>query len=267
MELLGYLAAAAIGVTLGLMGGGGSILTVPVLVYLFGVPATTATGDSLFLVGATAAVGAGLLARQKQVDGRAALAFLVPSFAMVWLTRRFLVPALPAQLGSLPLGTALLLLFAALMLVTATSMLRPRSEVSEVGNVQLGRLVPSALGVGVLTGLVGAGGGFLIVPALTLFARLPMKRAVGTSLAVISANSLLGFFSDPALARSASWPFLLTLTGLALVGMGVGTWLSRKISSATLRPAFGVFLLLMGAYMVGRELFLNPSAAHVTLHR
>lgn len=267
MELLGYLAAAAIGVTLGLMGGGGSILTVPVLVYLFGVPAAMATGDSLFLIGATAAVGAALLARQKQVDGRAALVFLVPSFLTVWLTRRFLVPALPAQLGLLPLGTALLLLFAALMLVTALGMLRPRPEASEVGKVQLGRLVPSALGVGVLTGLVGAGGGFLIVPALTLFARLPMKSAVGTSLAVIAANSLLGFFSDPSLARSASWPFLLTLTGLALAGMGVGTRLSRKISSAALRPAFGVFLLVMGAYMLSRELFLNPSVARVTLHR
>lgn len=267
MELLGYLAAAAIGVTLGLMGGGGSILTVPVLVYLFGVPAATATGDSLFLVGATAGVGAGLFVRQKQVDGRAAMAFLAPAFLTVWLTRRFLVPALPAHFGLLPLGTALLLLFAALMLVTAVSMLRPRPEAPEIGKPSLGRLVPSALGVGVLTGLVGAGGGFLIVPALALFARLPMKRAVGTSLAVIAANSLFGFFSDPALARAADWPFLLALTALALAGMGVGTALSKKVSGAALRPAFGVFLLVMGTYMAGHELFLNPSSISVTLPR
>ena len=259
MEVLGYGAAVLIGITLGLMGGGGSILTVPVLVYLFEISASTATGYSLFIVGATAAIGAALMARRGLVVGRAAVSFALPSFLTVWLTRNFLLPATPEKLGSVSRDTLLLIFFAALMLVTALSMLRKRKEVA--GDVpestDLRRLAAPALVVGMVTGLVGAGGGFLIVPALTLSAKLPMKHAVGTSLAIISANSLFGFFSDRHVQGATHWRFLLTLTALAALGMGVGTLLSKRIPGDKLRPAFGVFLLVMGTYMVAREIFLH----------
>lgn len=258
MELMGYVAAVMIGITLGLMGGGGSILTVPVLVYLFETPASVATGYSLFIVGTTAALGALLMARRGLVVGRAAVSFALPSFLTVWLTRNFLLPAAPEKLGSISRDTALLVFFAALMLVTALSMLRGRKEATEPTTPPNPlQLIPPALVVGVVTGLVGAGGGFLIVPALTLAAKLPMKRAVGTSLAIISANSLFGFFSDRHVHITTHWGFLLTLTALAAGGMGLGTLLSKRIPGEKLRPAFGVFLLVMGTYMVAREIFLH----------
>ncbi|WP_395094724.1 sulfite exporter TauE/SafE family protein [Armatimonas sp.] len=253
MEILGYAAAVIIGITLGLMGGGGSILTVPVLVYLFGESASKATGDSLFIVGVTAALGAALMARRGLVDVLAAVRFTLPAFVTVWLTRHFLLPAIPERLGMISRDTALLVLFAALMLATAVSMLRKRKEASQ--DEKAGSLTLPALVVGVVTGLVGAGGGFLIVPALTLAAKLPIKRAVGTSLAIIAANSLFGFFSDTKVRSEASWGFLLTLTALAVVGMGIGVLLSKRIPGEKLRPTFGIFLLLMGIYMVAREIF------------
>lgn len=259
MEIFGYLAAFVIGITLGLMGGGGSILTVPVLVYLFGLPAARATGYSLFIVGATAALGAFLMAKRGQVAGRAVLGFALPSFLTVWLTRRYLLPALPEHLGRVSRDTLLLTFFAILMLATAVSMLRKRKEApgDAPESTDLRQLVPPALVVGIVTGLVGAGGGFLIVPALTLTVRLPIKRAVGTSLAIISANSLFGFFSDASVRDTAHWGLLLTLTALAAVGMGVGTLLSKRIPGEKLRPAFGLFLLVMGTYMVVREIVLH----------
>ena len=259
MELLGYAAAVVIGITLGLMGGGGSILTVPVLVYLFGMSASVATGYSLFIVGATSAIGAALRARCGLVAGRAAISFALPAFLTVWLTRSFLLPAIPEHLGLVSRDTALLMVFAALMLVTAISMLRGRKETPARADApaKLVALVVPALVVGVVTGLVGAGGGFLIVPALTLAAKLPIKRAVGTSLAIIAANSLFGFFSDPRTHQSANWGFLLTVTGLAIVGMAIGTGLAQRLPGEKLRPAFGMFLLTMGLYMLGREIFLH----------
>lgn len=260
MELLGYAAALIIGVTLGLMGGGGSILTVPVLVYLFHQGAHTATGNSLFIVGTTALVGAGLLARRGLVATRVAVLFVVPAFTMVWLTRRFLLPALPHQLGPLTLDAALLVLFAALMLITAVSMFRRREDAGppkEELLPPLKQVIGPALLVGLVTGLVGAGGGFLIVPALALAAQLPMKRAVATSLAIIAINSLVGFLSDTQTRAHADWRFLITFTLLAMVGMSLGTVLSRRIPGARLRPAFGGFLLVMGTYMVVRELLFR----------
>lgn len=260
MELLGFVAAVLIGITLGLMGGGGSILTVPVLVYLFHQGAHTATGNSLFIVGITALVGAGLMARRGLVSPRVALLFVTPAFVTVWLTRRFLLPALPHQLGPISLDTALLVLFAALMLLTAVSMFRRREETGEVKEEvmpPLSRILVPAVVVGLVTGFVGAGGGFLIVPALALTAQLPMKRAVATSLAVISINSLAGFLADTKTRAQADWRFLLTFTVLAMVGMSVGTVLSRHIPGARLRPAFGAFLLVMGTYMVVREIFFR----------
>jgi len=265
METLGLAAMALVGVTLGLMGGGGAILTVPIFLHLFHLTLAEATTYSLFLVGAVSFMGSGLMARRGLVDLRVALTFALPAFAAVAATRRLLVPALPAQFGPWDRDQVLVVLFALLMASTAVAMLRPRKESSETVNEVndpdagsrgrvLGGGVPQSVVVGVLTGLFGAGGGFLIVPALVLVHRLPMARAVGTSLLIIASNALIGFVSDNSVRPNADWPLLLKGTGIAAVGMLAGNAVSRHVPSSRLRQGFGVFLLVMGVWMLWRSL-------------
>lgn len=257
MEVLGYLAATLIGVALGLIGGGGSILTVPVLVFLFGQTASQATAYSLFVVGVTALVGTVLSAQKGTVDFRIALVFGPPSVLAVYAVRGFVMPAIPdqlAQIGGFTLtkDTAVLLLFAGLMLATAISMLRGgnRPEPEPPESLPYLKIALEGLVVGGVTGLVGAGGGFLIIPALVLLAGLPMKQAVGTSLAIISAKSLIGFMGDVQSTPSLNWPLILTVSLAAVLGMGVGTLLQSRIDGARLKPAFAIFVLVMGAFVL-----------------
>lgn len=265
-HLLGYFAAVFIGLSLGIMGGGGSILTVPVLVYLMGVSPVLSTAYSLFVVGSTSVVGAAGYFRKGLVSVPTALLFLGPSVAAVFFTRRVLMPAIPPELfrlGGLVFTKDLLVLvaFAALMVVAAASMIRSRQEPVAVGpdtetaqplNYPL--ILVIGLLVGLLTGFVGAGGGFLIIPALVLGARLPMKLAVGTSLAIIALNSLIGFTGDLSAGTHIEWPFLLGFLAFALLGIVLGTYLSRFIPGAKLKPAFGWFTLAMGSFILLREL-------------
>jgi uncharacterized membrane protein YfcA len=267
LHYLGYVAAIFIGLMLGVMGGGGSILTVPALVYLLGVSPVLSTAYSLFIVGSTALVGAAGYWRRGLVALPTALRFLGPSLAAVFLTRRVLLPAVPARLfalGSLVVTKDLLVLlgFAVLMVVAAVAMIRPGSATgaatagAPAGN---GRVLGMGAAVGLLTGLVGAGGGFLIIPALVLGARLPMAQAVGTSLAIIALNSLLGFAGDLSAGRVIDWPFLLGFLAFALAGIGLGGWLARFIPGARLRPAFGWFTLAMGSFILVKELIFRTS--------
>jgi uncharacterized membrane protein YfcA len=265
METLGLAAMALVGVTLGLMGGGGAILTVPIFLHLFHLTLAEATTYSLFLVGTVALMGAGLMARRGLVDLRAAVWFALPAFAAVAATRRFLVPALPAHFGPWERDQVLVVLFALLMASTAVAMLRPRpdspsqsaglkhSEAEPAAKVPGGGILQSLM-VGLLTGVFGAGGGFLIVPALVLVHRLPMARAVGTSLLIIASNALVGFASDNSVRPHADWPLLLQGTAIAAVGMLIGSALSTHVPAARLRQGFGVFLLAMGAWMLWRSL-------------
>ncbi|MBC6698946.1 sulfite exporter TauE/SafE family protein [Hymenobacter puniceus] len=272
-SLLGYFAAVFIGLSLGIMGGGGSILTVPVLVYLMGVSPVLSTAYSLFVVGSTSVVGAAGYFRKGLVSVPTALLFLGPSVAAVFFTRRVLMPAIPPELfrlSGLVFTKDLLVLvaFAALMVVAAASMIRSRPEPVAVGPVAVGPDTKTAqflnyplilvigLLVGLLTGFVGAGGGFLIIPALVLGARLPMKLAVGTSLAIIALNSLIGFTGDLSAGTHIEWPFLLGFLAFALLGIVLGTYLSRFIPGAKLKPAFGWFTLAMGSFILLRELVL-----------
>ncbi len=262
LHYLGYLAAVFIGMLLGIMGGGGSILTVPALVYLLGVSPVLSTAYSLFIVGSTALVGAAGYWRRGLVALSTALQFLGPSLVAVFLTRRILLPAVPSRLftlGSLVVTKDLLVLlgFAGLMVVAAVAMIRPGNRADEPAAAPpsgRGRVLGMGAAVGLLTGLVGAGGGFLIIPALVLGARLPMAQAVGTSLAIIALNSLLGFAGDLGAGRIIDWPFLLTFLAFALAGIGLGSWLTRFIPGARLRPAFGWFTLAMGAFILAKEL-------------
>jgi uncharacterized membrane protein YfcA len=263
MEIIGSLAAVLIGVLLGIIGGGGSILTVPVLVYLFGIVPVTATAYSLFMVGTTSVLGSISYFKKKEMDLKTAVIFGIPSVATVYMTRAWLLPSIPHTLwtvGTVELTKDLLLmlLFAILMLLASYSMLRGSKKLQNSVDKEQRFNYPLILLegglVGVLTGLVGAGGGFLIIPALVLLSRLPMKKAIGTSLLIIATKSLIGFIGEIG-QTSIDWSFLLYLSGLAMLGILLGIYLERFMDSEKLKPAFGVFVLLMGLYILVKEIW------------
>ncbi|MBC9929077.1 sulfite exporter TauE/SafE family protein [Chitinophaga qingshengii] len=265
MEILGYIAAALIGMSLGLIGGGGSVLTLPVLVYLFGITPAAATSYSLFIVGSTSLVGAIGNYRKKRVNIPIAMLFGIPSIAAVWLTRHFLMPVIPVELfkiGGFMVGRelALMLLFAGLMLLASFSMILGKSREPETGKPMdtTGkiRLVLYGALIGGVTGLLGAGGGFLIIPALIMIAGLPMKTAVGTSLMIMAMSTLIGFMGDTGHA-DINWTLLLVLSAIAVAGVLAGGLLSRRIPGARLKHAFGWFVLAMGVYIILLETWLK----------
>ena len=261
IDLLGYFGALVIGVTLGLIGGGGSILTVPVLVYLLSINPVTATAYSLFVVGASSLVGAVNNLKQKLVDFRTATVFAVPAFVAVYGTRKFLVPAIPEHIFSLwgfevTRGIGIMLFFAVIMIAASVSMIRGNSnedlrETKVQYNYPL--IIFEGIVVGILTGIVGAGGGFLIIPALVLLAKLPMKKAVATSLLIIAVKSLIGFIGDIQ-NMDIDWGFLTIFTSLAIGGIFLGGYLNRFIDGKKLKKGFGWFVLVMGIYIIGKEL-------------
>ncbi len=259
MEIIGYLSALGIGLVLGLLGGGGSILAIPILVYLFNIEPVRASAYSLFIVGITSAAGTLSKHREGLVSFRTGIAFGIPSIITIFMTRKWLVPSIPEvvfQYGEFLLTKRLLLLglFAVLMVLAAIPMIRQGKEPlpSSVPKSVLPMILQGA-GIGLITGLVGAGGGFLIIPGLVFLTGLPFKTAAATSLLIITLNSLVGFLGD-LLNYEMEWPFLLGITGLAILGMFSGHFLSKKYKGAQLRKAFGWFVLLTGAYILTKEL-------------
>lgn len=259
MEIFGYLAAVLIGLILGFIGGGGSILTVPVLVYLFHVPTELSTAYSLFIVGSTSLIGVLPKWRQMEVDLRTAVLFGIPSMLTVFSTRKWILPTIPDLIYSsdylvLTKSNAMLVLFSLLMLFAAFNMLKGHTteQEQEQGPFQWNNyplMIQGAI-VGILTGLVGVGGGFLIVPALVMYSKLNMKMAVGTSLLIISVNSLIGFTGDIWTQGSLmDWRFLGLLTLLAVIGILIGGQLAKKLETKILRKAFAWFVLLMGLFV------------------
>ena len=334
MLIAGYIAAVVIGFTLGLIGGGGSILTVPVLVYMLHINPVLATAYSLFVVGVSSTVGAFNYMKKGLLNYKTAIIFAVPSFIAVFLTRKFLVPAIPEQLfsiGELDITTEVLFILllilamifvsllslnkifqgnkkhvktfllvtpAAIMVFLVRQFLIPRipDNLIVIGDFTLSRdmgimlffalimllaglsmitkkksaeddkepkgiiynypmIVVEGATIGTITGIVGAGGGFLIIPALVLLARLPMKMAIGTSLLIIAVKSLAGFLGDLS-NQSIDWVFLLSFTGLAIIGIFIGTYASRFIDNQKLKKGFGWFVLMMSVYIILKELFL-----------
>lgn len=264
MEIFGYIASVFIGISLGLIGGGGSILTVPVLVYLFGIDAFLATEYSLFIVGISSLAGSFSYFKKGLVDFKTAFIFGVPSIVFILLTRNYLLPLIPDEVftfGSFIVtkDIFLLLLFAGLMITASYKMIQKSVELkieiipSQNNNTPLA--VAEGSVVGILTGLVGAGGGFMIIPALVNLLKTPMKTAIGTSLVIISLNSLIGFFSSMNHVK-IEWNLLSTITAIAIVGIIIGSQLSKKIDGKKLKPAFGWFILVMGIYIIIKELFL-----------
>lgn len=264
MEVFGYACAILMGLSLGLIGGGGSILTVPILVYLFSIDAVLATGYSLFIVGFTSLIGSFSHIRMGNVHLRTAVVFGIPSILAVFITRAFIVPAIPQDLfniGTLQITKpiALLLLFAVIMLLASYSMIRRKKQKPDYDKVQYNYplIIIEGFIVGTITGLVGAGGGFLIVPALVLLAHLPMKKAIGSSLLIIATNSLLGFSVSLFHRDSIDWHLLLTFSAIAILGIIIGSLMSKKISNEKLKPAFGWFVLIMGIYIILKETLLK----------
>ncbi|MCA6073563.1 sulfite exporter TauE/SafE family protein [Fulvivirga sedimenti] len=267
IEIIGYLGAAIIGLSLGLIGGGGSILTVPVLVYLLSVEPVLATAYSLFIVGLSSLIGGINYARKGLVDFKTGIVFTIPAFIAVYSTRMWIVPALPDNwfnLGNLAVtkDVGILLLFALLMIFASYSMIKDKKKPAENEDENQKPkfnypmiLIEGAV-VGVLTGLVGAGGGFLIIPALVLFAKLPMKMAVGTSLLIIAAKSLIGFIGDIQADQPIDWTFLMIFSSISIVGIFAGSYLSTFIDGNKLKKGFGWFVLVMGSFMIVKELFL-----------
>ena len=266
MQLTGYIIAVLIGISLGLIGGGGSILTVPVLVYLMGVDPVLATTYSLFIVGLTTLVGGTRAYANKLVDFRSVSLFGIPSILTVFIARHFILPHIPDILftvGNLQVkkGSFLMMLFALLMLTAAISMMRNNDE-GKAGNAAVSSqdkifslLIPGLL-IGLVTGLLGAGGGFLIIPALVLFVKLPMKTAVGTSLLIIAINSIFGFvFSIGHFALD--WSLLFSFTALSVAGVFIGSALSARMNGNALKKWFGWFVLSMSIFILTKEFFFS----------
>lgn len=264
IEILGFIGALVIGVVLGLIGGGGSILTVPVLVYLLYLNPVTATAYSLFVVGVSALVGALQNIKKGLVDFKTAIVFAIPAFIAVYATRKYILPAIPEKLFDIgdfivTKDIGIMVFFALIMLLASVSMIRGKCENCDDENATVQYNYPmiilEGLVVGLLTGIVGAGGGFLIIPALVMLAKLPMKKAVATSLLIIAIKSLIGFIGDVE-NLDIDWAFLLIFTFLSVIGIFIGIWLNKFIQGDKLKKYFGWFVLIMGIYIIIKELLL-----------
>lgn len=260
-EIIAYALSIIMGMTLGIFGGGGSILTLPILVYVLQINPVLGTAYSLFVVGLTALVGAISKLRNKEIDLKVAATFAIPSILAVYATRRYILPAIPEEFGKIgelviDKDLGLMLLFAIVMLLASYSMIRKsKPKASNAKGINYPMIIVDGLLVGTLTGLIGAGGGFLIVPALVVLVGLEIKKAVATSLLIISLKSLIGFTGDIGSGQAIDWPFLLLFTALAVIGMLAGLLIGKRIESGKLKTAFGWFILAMAIMIILMELF------------
>jgi uncharacterized membrane protein YfcA len=258
-QILGYIGALIVGLVLGLIGGGGSILTVPLLVYLLGYNPVVATAYSLFVVGTSSMVGTYQKHKKGLVDFKTGLAFSFPSFVAVYLSRRYLVPGIPETIFSIgdyeiSKGMGIMIFFAIIMLLASISMIRKGKDEEVVSkNQPYYKTFVQGLIIGTITGIIGAGGGFLYVPALVLWANIPMKKAVGTSLIIVTINSLIGFMGDVQ-TLDIEWGFLLIFTLISILGIILGVFLSKFVSGPKLKKSFGLFVLIMAIYIIFKEL-------------
>lgn len=247
-SILAIPGALAIGISLGLLGSGGSILTVPVLVYLVGQDEKVAIAGSLFIVGSIAAAGSLQFLRSRLVQWRSVVVFGVPGMLGTWLG---------AWLATYVPGITQLALFAVVMLLASWLMLRPLDlEHAEHRERALWKIAGDGLIVGVITGLVGVGGGFLIVPALVLLGGLTMHQAVATSLVIIALKSFSGFYKYLDVLEQQSlqldWPTLWLVTVIGVIGSFAGAAAAKRVPQAKLKTAFGYFLIVMGIYILAR---------------
>lgn len=264
MEFFAYALAILIGVSLGLIGSGGSILTIPILVYFLGIDPLTATAYSLFIVGASALVGGVRKAIEGMVDYKTVVYFGIPSIFMVLATRTFIMPSIPSvlfpdTLCALPKETFVMVLFSLVMLLASSSMIRnrPQENFAQHKNFNYVSVFLKGIVLGLVTGMVGAGGGFLIIPTLVVSARMEMKRAIGTSLFIVAFNSLIGFLGYWEIDdHPINWPLLLLFSFLSILGIFIGARIAKEIDGQKLKVGFGWFVLCMGIYIFVREMIL-----------
>lgn len=268
MAILGFFGALVIGIILGLIGGGGSILTVPIFTYILEIPAEKATAYSLFVVGTTALVGALISAKHKLIDFKTGLIFAFPAFIGVYLSRKYILPNIPDTLFSyhnitLNKDMAIMIFFAIIMLLAAFFMIRGKASNNNDNEVEVKYNIPmliiEGLIVGVLTGIVGAGGGFLIIPALVLFARLPMKKAVATSLMIIAIKSFgsIGDIEKPNFWIQIDWSLLLPFTIFSILGIFIGLYMNKFIDGKKLKKGFGFFVLIVAVFILVEEIITS----------
>lgn len=265
MIIAGFIAFLIIGLILGLIGGGGSVLGVPVLVYIMFYSAETATNYSLFIVGLTSLIGAIAYLRKGEISFEAILQFALVSMVTVFCVRKFVMPAISQNITiyniAIQKQMLIMLVFSVLILSSSISMIKHKTY-NRINETKWDEFAKSPMGlpfiillgiaVGFITGFVGAGGGFIIVPVLIFFLRLNFKKAIGTSLCIIAINSLVGFTGSIG-HQTIEWPILLTLSGICVIGILIGSLLSNKISSKKLKPAFGWLTLVVGIFVIIKE--------------
>ena len=262
MDIITYLSAILIGIILGLIGGGGSILTVPFFVYFLGINPITATAYSLFVVGTSALFGAISNYKRGLVNIRTTITFSIPAIIAVYITRKYILPNIPEELYQInnfyiTKDSFIMIMFAIIMLLAALSMIRNKNDYSKsYDNKKYNYLLISIEGiiVGFITGIVGAGGGFIIIPALVILGKLPIKEAIGTSLAIISLKSLLGFTGDIQ-ETEINWYFLLLFTFFSVIGIFIGVFINKRINSKKMKKIFGYIVFFAGIYILLNEFF------------
>lgn len=261
-QITGYILAVFVGMTLGMLGSGGSILSVPILVYVMGIEPTLATAYSLFVIGATSLVGGIHKAKQKLVDFYKVILFGIPAIISVFITRKLIVPQIPEVIFSiegftLTKSILIMIVFAVVMIFASVGMIKPLKEkvVFEAVNLNFFKIYLMGILIGFVSGFVGAGGGFLIVPTLLFFTKTPMKMAVGSSLFIVSAQSLIGFTGDIMSNQIIDWQLLRFFSSASIIGIFIGNFISKKVADDKLKTSFGWFVLAMGIYIIIRELF------------
>lgn len=263
-QIIGYILAVFVGITLGMLGSGGSILSVPILVYVMGIEPALATAYSLFVIGATSLVGGVHKAKQKLVDFNKVFLFGIPAIITVFITRKILVPKIPIIIFStenfiLSKSVLIMIVFAFVMIFASIRMIKPLKIDNIEGDNKLNyyKIVFLGISIGLVSGFVGAGGGFLIVPTLLFFAKTPMKMAVGTSLFIVASQSLIGFIGDIMTNQVIDWKLLEIFTLASVFGIFIGNFISRKVADEKLKTGFGWFVLAMGIYIVIKETFFS----------
>lgn len=269
MNVFTYISFLFIGLILGLIGGGGSILGVPVLVYIDGDSASTATSYSLFIVGLTSLIGALAYLRKGEISAEAIFQFALASLISVFCMRRFILPAIPENIHmagfTVSKHSLIMVVFSILIVSSSYSMIKKRKP-NNMSKIRWDEFMRSPIGipflmllgilVGCVTGFVGAGGGFIIVPVLIFFMRLNFKKAIGTSLCIIALNSMIGFTGNIG-HQKIDWFFLLSISAISVVGILLGSLISGKVSSKKLKPAFGWFTLMVGIFVFVKEIVLS----------
>ena len=263
LEIIGYVGALIVGVVLGLMGGGGSIITIPILTYLFQLNPITTTAYSLFVVGTSSSIGTLSNWNKGLIDYRVALVFSIPSFLAVYAVRKYIMPLIPTEILTLnelviTKDMVIMVFFAVIMIASAVSMIKKNKGFTAhkmTNQLNYPLIILAGIGIGLLTGIIGIGGGFLIIPTLVLLLNIDMKKAVATTLFIIAIKSLVGFLGDIG-HTEINWTFLVLFTALSTIGIYFGTYLSTYIKTVNLKKSFGWMILLVSATILYKELFV-----------